>query len=254
MNPSETLVLFLVGAAASVFGSLVGLGGGFVVVPVLRIAYGVAPAVAAGTSLVMVFANTASATVGYLRDRRVDLRIALPFTAGAIPGGIAGALAVRALSPQGFDVAYGIVMVVLAILVLRRRSLTSRGEHERTFAHDPRFGVAAGFPLGFFSSFFGIGGGVVSIPVLLLAARMAPHVVTATSTFVVTTTSPIGIATHATRGDVDWAAALPLALGGLIGGAIGPRIARRVSSPLLISLVAYAFITAAIGLVIRHLR
>jgi|SRR5579884_997078 len=253
MTASGALVLFLVGTAASVFGSLVGLGGGFVVVPVLRLAFGVAPATAAATSLVMVFANTGSATLGYLRDRRVDLRIALPFTAGAVPGGIAGAFAVRAASPQGFDVAYGILMVVLAVLVLRRRALASRAAHERTFAHDPRFGIAAGFPLGFFSSFFGIGGGVVSIPVLLIAARMVPHIVTATTAFVVTTTSPIGIATHALRGDVDWAAAAPLALGGLVGGAIGPRIARRVSSPLLISLVAYAFIAAAIGLVIRHL-
>ncbi len=254
MTASETLTLFAVGTAASIFGSLVGLGGGFVVVPVLRIAFGVAPATAAATSLVMVFANTASATVGYLRDRRVDLRIALPFTAGAVPGGIAGAFAVRGASPQAFDVAYGILMVVLAILVLRRRALTSRAEHERTFAHDPRFGILAGLPLGFFSSFFGIGGGVISIPVLLIGARMAPHIVTATTAFVVTTTSPIGIATHALRGDVDWAAAVPLALGGLVGGAIGPRIARRVSSPLLITLVAYAFILAAIGLVIRHLR
>src|ERR1700684_3182911 len=151
--------LFLIGVAASVFGSLVGLGGGFVIVPVLRIAFGASPAVAAGTSLVMVLANTAAAPVGYLRNRVVDLRLAVPLTIGAVPGSIAGVLAVQRFSSVAFDLAYGCVLVMNAVLVLRRRTLASRLPHERTFAHDWRVGVVAGFGVGFFSSLFGIGGG-----------------------------------------------------------------------------------------------
>lgn len=253
MTPLGALALFVIGAAASVFGSLVGLGGGFVIIPVLRIAFGVPPAQAAGTSLVMVFANTAAATFGYLRHRVVDLRLAVPFTIGAIPGSILGVLAVRRFTPTGFDVAYGLVLIVLAMLVIRRRSLTSRAAQERTFAHDPRIGVLAGVGVGFFSSLFGIGGGVVLIPLLLVAARMPPHVVTATSAFVITTTAPVGIAAHGLAGHVDWIFTLPLVLGGIAGGSIGPMIAKRISSPALITLLATALICAALGLALRHL-
>jgi uncharacterized membrane protein YfcA len=248
----SALALFVVGVGASMFGSLVGMGGGFVIIPVLRIAFGVSPAVAAGTSLVMVLANTATATVGYLRDGRVDLRLAFPFALGAVPGSIAGALAVRRFSPQAFDIAYGCVLVALALLVIRRRSIESRELHERTFAHIPLYGVACGVGIGFFSSLFGIGGGVVTIPLLLVAARMPPHVVTATTAFVVTATAPIGVLTHALGGDVDWPATVPLILGGVVGGSLGPRIARRVSSPRLITLLAVAFIAAACALALRH--
>jgi uncharacterized membrane protein YfcA len=247
------LALFVVGVGASMFGSLVGMGGGFVIIPVLRIAFGVSPAVAAGTSLVMVLANTASATVGYWRDGRIDLRFATPFALGAIPGSIVGALAVQHFSPQAFDVAYGCVLVALSILIISRRSVESREQHERTFANNVWAAAACGVGIGFFSSLFGIGGGVVTIPLLLVAARMPPHVVTATTAFVVTATAPVGVITHALGGDVDWPATVPLVLGGIVGGSIGPRIARRVSSPRLITLLACAFIAAALALALRHL-
>jgi uncharacterized protein len=252
VTPLGALLLFLAGAGASVFGSLVGLGGGFVVLPILRIAYGVPPAHAAGTSLLMVFANTAAATVGYLRDRKVDLRLAVPFTIGAVPGGIAGVLAVQHFSPAGFDVAYGCVMLVLAVLVLRRRGEAGVAKDARTWAHDPRVGVLGGFAVGLTSSLFGIGGGVVLIPLLLIAARMPPHIVVATGAFVITTTAPIGIAAHAYAGDVDWIFAAPLVLGGLAGGSVGPLIARRVSSPRLVTLLSIALVIAAVSLAVRH--
>ena len=238
---------------ASVFGSLVGLGGGFVVIPLLRVAFGVPPAQAAGTSLLLVFANTAAASIGYVRDRVVDMRLAVPLTISAVPGSIVGVLAVKRFSPTGFDVAYGAVLIVLAVLVLGRRKMTSRAAEDLTFAHDPRVALAAGFGVGFFSSLFGIGGGVVLIPLLLIVARMPPHVVTATSAFVITTTAPVGIVAHAIGHDVDWVFATPLLLGGIIGGSLGPPIARRVSSPNLITLLAVALILAAVGLAVRHL-
>jgi uncharacterized membrane protein YfcA len=245
--------LFAIGVAASIFGSIVGLGGGFIIIPVLRIAFGVPPAQVAGTSLLMVLANTTAATFGYLRNRAIDLRLAVPFTIGAVPGSIAGVFAVKRFTPSGFDFAYGVVLIVLAVLVVRRRSVTSREAHERSFAHDPLIGVIAGVGVGFFSSLFGIGGGVVLIPLLLIAARMPPHVVTATSAFVITTTAPVGVLTHALGGDVDWVFSLPLVLGGLVGGSIGPIIQKRVSSPALITMLAAALVLAALGLALRHL-
>ncbi len=202
----------------------------------------------------MVLANTGASTFGYLRNRSVDLRLAVPFTLGAVPGSILGVFAVKRFTPSGFDFTYGAVLIVLAVLVVRRRSIVSREAHERTFAHDPRVGVIGGLAVGFFSSLFGIGGGFVLIPLLLIAARMPPHVVTATGAFIVTTTAPVGVLVHALGGDVDWPFALPLVVGGLVGGSIGPSIQKRVSSPRLITLLATALMLAALGLALRHLR
>jgi uncharacterized protein len=253
LTPLGAAGLFLIGAAASVFGSLVGLGGGFVVIPVLRLAFGIPPAEVAGTSLVLVLANTASSTIGFWRHKTIDFPLALPFTLGAVPASILGVLAVRHFSPAGFDVAYGAMLVTLAILVIRRRGIESRAAGERNFAHDWRVGVAGGLAMGFFSSAFGIGGGFVMVPLLLIAARMPPHVVAATTAFVVTMTAPIGVAGHALAGDIDWAVTTPLVLGGIAGGGIAPSIAKRVSSPALITMLAIGLIGAAISLALRHL-
>lgn len=253
MNPIERdLALFLLGAGGAVFGSLVGLGGAFVVIPVLRIAFGIPPSGTAGTALLLVFANTATSTIGYLRHGRVDVKLAIPLTIGAIPAAIAGVFAVRHVTPSSFDIIYGSVLIVNALLVIRRRSVASRLEGERTFAHDPRVGVLAGIAIGFSSSFFGIGAGLVLVPLLLIAARMPPHVVAATSALVITTTSPVGIVTHLLSGDIDWPLAIPLIAGGVAGGAFAPSIAKRISSPRLITLLAIALVAAALSLALRH--
>ena len=253
MTPLSALALFLIGAAASVFGSLVGLGGGFLVIPVLRLAFGVPPAEVAGTSLVLVFANTASASIGFWRDGKIDPKLALPFAIGAVPTSILGVIAVKRFSSAGFDIGYGILLLVLAALVLRRRYATPQPAAEHHWAYDPRVGLAGGLLIGFFSSTFGIGAGFVIVPLLLIAARMPPHTVAATSAFVITTTAPFGILGHALGGDIDVAVMVPLVLGGLVGGSIAPAVARRVSSPLLVTLLAAGLIAAAIGLVVRHI-
>ena len=145
------------------------------------------------------------------------------------------------------------MLFALAILVMRRRAVKARPAGEKTFAHRYVVAIPAGVVLGLLSSLFGIGGGVVLIPLLLIAARMPPHIVTATSAFIIALTSPVGVITHALGGDVDWVAAVPLVGGGFIGGALAPRFSAHVSSPRLITLLAIALIAAAAGLALRHL-
>lgn len=253
MTWSTALALFAIGTLASIFGSLVGLGGGFVVIPVLRLFFGIPPAEVAGTSLVLVLANTASSTIGFWRHKQIDVRLALPFIAGAVPASIVGVVAVKQFSATGFDVAYGCLLVTLSVLVLRRLRAGHDAKPQRTFVRNVWVGLAGGVVMGFASSVFGIGGGIVMVPLLLIAGRMPPILVSATSAFIVGITSPIGIIAHALGGDVDWAVTAPLVLGGIVGGGVAPSIARRLSSPILIALLAVALIAAAAGLILRHL-
>lgn len=239
---------------ASIFGSVVGLGGGFVMVPILRVAFGIIPTIASATSLFLVFFNTAAASVGFLRQKRVDVPLGLMLAVGAVPGSILGVAAVHHVTITQFDIIYGVLLVGLAVATLRRRGVESRPAGEKTFLHTPWIAIVAGFVMGVSSSLFGVGGGIIVVPLMLIAARMPPHIAAATSSFVILLSAPVGIVTHVIAGDAQWALVAPLALGGLVGGSIGPSVARRISSPQLINLLVAAFILAAAGLVIRHLR
>jgi uncharacterized membrane protein YfcA len=246
--------LFVCACFASIFGSVVGLGGGFVMVPILRVAFGIEPAIASATSLFLVFANTAAASVGFLRDKRVDVSLATMLAIGAIPGSILGVYFVHRVTVAQFDIIYGVLLVGLAIATLRRRGVASRPVGEKTFLHNPAVAIPAGLVMGIASSLFGVGGGIIVVPLMLIAARMPPHIAAATSSFVILLSAPVGIATHIIAGDARWLLVAPLVLGGLVGGSFGPGIAKRISSPQLINLLVAAFFLAAIGLVIRHLR
>ena len=254
MSVLEFVVLFVCAFGASVFGSVVGLGGGFVMTPILRVFFSILPVLASTASLFLVFFNTAAASFGFLKDKRVDFQLAIWLAVGAIPGSIIGVLASHSVSIAQFDIIYGVLLAFLAVATIRRRGVASREDNEKTFLHQPLVAVAAGVVMGVASSLFGVGGGIIVVPLMLIAARMKPHIAAATSSFVILLSTPVGIIAHVIAGDANWPLIAPLALGGLAGGSFGPPIAKRISSPMLINLVIAAFIIAAIGLILKHLH
>lgn len=236
---------------------MVGLGGGFIIVPVLRLFFGLDPAAAAGTSLALVVANSGSGALTYLIQRRVHVRIGLLFAAGGFPGSIAGAIAVKHLPAHVFDWLFAAFLLVVAADMIYNRD---KHLHGRSEAHDLR-GVAgmpwhravlAGLGVGFISSLFGVGGGVVLVPTLLYFSDLPAHAISATSHFGIVLTSPIGLATHYVQRDIDWTYVVPLVLGGLLGGPTGARLSLRLKSRRLMLFVAIALCIAAAALILRH--
>jgi len=233
---------------------MVGLGGGFIIVPVLRIAFGLTPAAAAGTSLALVVANSASAATTYLLQRRVDVRLGLLLAAGGLPGSILGAIAVAHLAPRVFDWAFAALLIgIAADILFRRRKLIA---NQQTAAM-PRGmawpnAIVAGFGVGLVSSLFGVGGGVVLVPILIYASTLPAHAISATSQFGILLTAPVGFLAHLAQRDIDWNLVLPLVAGGALGGPLGARLSLRLDSARLMVLVAAALIAAALALVLRH--
>ncbi len=222
--------------------------------PILRVFFSILPVLASTASLFLVFFNTAAASFGFLKDKRVDFSLAWWLAAGAIPGSIVGVFASHNVSIAQFDIIYGVLLVFLAGATIWRRRIPSRDDTEKTFLHNPVNALLAGVVMGVASSLFGVGGGIIVVPLMLIAARMKPHIAAATSSFVILLSTPVGIIAHVVAGDANWALIAPLALGGLAGGSFGPPIAKRISSPMLINLVIAAFIIAAIGLILKHLH
>lgn len=236
---------------------MVGLGGGFIIVPVLRLFFGLGPAEASGTSLALVVANSGSGALTYLLQRRVHVRIGLLIAAAGFPGSILGAIVVKHLPAHVFDWLFAAFLMVVAadIIFNREKRLRHRDEHAdvRAILGMPWYtSLAAGFAVGFISSLFGVGGGVVLVPTLLYFSDLPAHAISATSHFGIVLTSPVGLVTHFLQNDVDWQDIVPLVAGGLIGGPIGARLSLRLKSNRLMLFVAAALIIAAFALVLRH--
>ena len=267
----HALELFALAVCAATIGSLAGLGGGFLVTPALRIFWHLPPDQAAGLSLLMVTANVLSASIAFMRQGRVLLALAVPMGIAAIPGSIIGAMLVHLAPGNVFDYLYAVLLLVMIVDLLRRSKAAETGKHRRlpwgvestftdrvsgkafTYSRSLPIAIGTGAVTGFLSSFFGIGGGILVVPVLLKVFAIPAHVVSASSHMVILFSAPFGVAVHATNGDIDWRLGIGLALGGLTGGQIGAAVSRRLSGAWLVKILAIVLALAAMGLIASHL-
>jgi len=268
----HALELFALGLVASVVGSLAGLGGGFLLTPALRIFFKLPPAEASGLSLVLVMANVTGASIAFLRQGRIDLKLVTVMGLCALPGSVLGAIAVRYAAPVGFDAFYAALLGVLSFDMFRRKGGAFSGRlarhlpwgHPRTIfdrASNGELTYTVSWPMagllgavaGFASSFLGIGGGVIVVPSLLNFFAMPVHFVSATSSSVILYSAPVGIATHGLRGDIDWPLTPALVVAGLIGGQTGATISRHIPGGVLTKVIGVALGLAALGLIVSHL-
>jgi uncharacterized membrane protein YfcA len=243
---------------ASVFGSMVGLGGGFILVPVLRLFMGFSPAYAAGTSLILIVANSASGAFTYILQRRVHLRIGWLIAAGGLPGSILGAIISVHISARLFDTILAIVLIGVAIDMAwnAERRMKGRVERDRVAqikGMSYRAALGLGFVVGIFSSLFGLGGGIILVPTFLYFSELPAHAISATSHFAILLTSPVGLVVHIWQRDIVARDVVPLVAGGLLGGPVGARLSLKLKSPQLLIVVAIALVTAAATLVWRQL-
>ena len=250
--------LFAAGFVASIFGSMVGLGGGFILVPMLRLFFGFAPADAAGTSLVLIVANSASGAFTYLLHRRVHLKIGLLVALGGLPTSILGAMLALHIPAKLYDAILAAILLAVAVDMFwnAERRMAGRPEHHRVHeikGMSYRAAIGIGLVVGLFSSLFGLGGGIVLVPTFLYFSELPAHAISATSHFAILLTSPVGLVTHVLQHDVAGAGVVPLVVGGLAGGPIGARLSLKLRSPQLLVAVATALVVAAVTLVWRQI-
>jgi uncharacterized membrane protein YfcA len=267
----ETLLLLaLLGVAVGVFGTLVGAGGGFILTPVLLVLY---PTTSASTitaiSLVVVFFNALSGSIAYARQRRIDYRSGAAFAAATIPGSIVGALAVGIVSRRLFDILTAVLLAGAAVfLVLRRsehrqserrsagvrRTITDRAGTTYEYTVNVRLGIFYSVGVGFVSSFLGIGGGILHVPLMVGALGFPVHVATATSHFVLANMALAGSVTHIVTGAFSGGTGIHRAVAlsiGVIGGAqVGAWLSQRIRGTTIQRLLALALAGLSVRLLI----
>ena len=241
----ENLWLIPLGFAAGVLGSIVGLGGGIIAVPAMTFA-GFPPALAASNSLFAAFSNSVASTVSYARQKRVEFGIGIKLGLMCIPGTILGAFVSDMMTPVTFQILFAFVLIASAVYIFIKRAIDEKPYNKTALMMI--FSAGASFFAGIISSLFGIGGGIVFVP-LMVIGRAAP-----TAQLILMFASLSGLLVHSALGHPDYLQAFFLAVGAFGGGLLGARLSLEIKERKLKILVTIVLLVAAVKLIIDSME
>jgi uncharacterized membrane protein YfcA len=246
---------FLLSIGAGVFGALLGLGGGVILVPVLTLLLGVDIHYAIGASIVAVIATSSGAAATYLREGISNIRIAMFLEIGTTTGAIFGAFLAGFLGGSALFIIFAVMLAYSAFAMFRRRNvelpegvemgpiaafLNLNSEYydaalNRIVKYNvrgARYGLPLMFIAGAISGLLGIGSGVLKVPAMDMAMKLPMKVSTATSNFMIGVTAAASAGIYFLRGDINPFVAAPVMMGVLVGAIVGTRLMARVRSML----------------------
>jgi uncharacterized protein len=256
------LSLIALGIGVGAYGTLIGAGGGFVLMPVLLLLYPNQSAdLLTSISLAVVFFNALSGSEAYAMMKRIDYRSGLMFAAATIPGAIIGAINTSYIPRRLFDLIFGIMLVAAAIFLCGKprqgvatckpsrldrfcttRHLVDSHGTEYNYSFNSFVGMSISTVVGYVSSFLGIGGGIIHVPALSYFLGFPVHVATATSHFVLAIMALTGTIVHILSGTFAHGAhrTIALAIGVLIGAQVGAHLSDKIKGAWIIRGLAIA--------------
>lgn len=262
-------VLMIVGGlAAGVFGSLLGLGGGILIVPLLTLGFGLPLREAVGVSLVAVIVTSSASAGVYLERHVADLRLGMTLELFTASGALVGGLIAFLLSERVLAGLFTLLLLYTALTMARRREPEPElvepapiADADPTASSDrpagppdrPRYvvrhlgwGIVGSLFAGLVSALLGIGGGLVKVPVMHLVMGVPLRVATATSNLMIGITAAASAIIYLLRGSIDVYVAGPTAVGVFVGASIGSRSVHRIDVRVLrILFVAVLLVTAS---------
>lgn len=269
MSPAlvEFAKLAPLGFAVGLYGTLIGAGGGFVLVPVLLLLMKDADAATVTSmSLAVVFFNAYAGSLAYVRTRRIDYFAALLFVLAGLPGAVLGPLLAHEMPRAGFEPLFGILLLAVGVWLAWRplgetvdaaaaRSQPPDGPHPQNGYFNTRLGAVSGAYIGLVSSLLGIGGGVIQVPFMVRVLRFPPHVATATSQLVLAMLALVATLSHLALGAFGEGLdqTMYLAVGVMMGAPFGALISVRVRGSMLVRLLALALCLVGLRLVFGQL-
>jgi hypothetical protein len=262
------LALMALGFGVGAYGTLIGAGGGFVLMPLLLILYPKeSPEILTSISLAVVFFNALSGSEAYGLMRRIDYRSGLMFAAATVPGAVVGAMNTSHVPRYHFDIIFSVLMVAAAVFLLFRpgapkatskqpshsryritRHLIDAHGHQYDYSFNPLLGIGLSIFVGYASSFLGIGGGIIHVPVLGYFLHFPVHVATATSHFVLAIMALTGTVVHILTGTFTHGVhrTIALAIGVAVGAQFGAHFSQSIRGTWIIRSLALALLLVAI--------
>jgi uncharacterized membrane protein YfcA len=274
-HPIDMIGLIALGFGVGAYGTLIGAGGGFVLMPILLLLYpGYSTDLVTSISLAVVFFNTLSGSEAYAIMKRIDYKSGLLFAGAAIPGAVVGALNTRQVPRHLFDIIFGIVPLAAAVFIAFRPKLTEKARnpakaprywtcrhltdtHGKSYDYsfNPYLGMVISLFVGYISSFFGIGGGIIHVPALSYLLSFPIHIATATSHFILAQMALAGTVVHILTGTFSHGVSktISLAIGVLLGAQVGAHLSNRFKGIWLIRSLALALGLVAIRILYKAL-
>jgi len=247
------VVVFAASVAAGLVGSLVGLGGGIFIVPLLTIGFGVDIRLAIGASIVSVIATSSGAAAAYVRDHLTNIRVGMLLELATTTGAVTGAYVAAYINAKILFYLFGVILL-LSILPLVKKLGEELPQNVRNDAIADRLRLASGYPdrslgrwvtygvtgvprgfgmmylAGVVSGLLGIGSGALKVLAMDTAMRLPMKVSSATSNFMIGVTAAASAGIYFWRGDVVALIAAPVALGVLVGATLGARLLVRFNN------------------------
>lgn len=271
------LLVAAISFVAGLLGSLLGLGGGMIVVPALTLLLGIDIRLAIGASIISVIATSSGAAAAYVRDGLANLRVAMFLELGTTAGAITGAWVAGLLHPRWLFVLFGAILGASAVAMLRPRSVDRARHHPQTrLAHAlrlhstyfdparggevayrptrPMLGLGLMYVAGIVSGLLGIGSGALKVPAMDLAMELPIKVSTATSNFMIGVTAAASAGLYFARGQIDPFVAAPVAIGVLGGAFAGSRLLPRISSRALRVTFVVVLLVVSLQMLVRGIR
>jgi uncharacterized membrane protein YfcA len=271
----EYLLLAIIALCAGILGSLVGLGGGVVLIPAtlfigINLGYfpEITPQSVVGLSVIMMIFTGLSSTISYMKNKQVDFKSGWIFFIGSIPGTILGAWLNKGLDLPSFNLYFGIFLVLLSILLFvrdklkpiqwfvnhgRKMSFVDKEERAYVYGYPIWFAVLLTFVVGVISGLFGIGGGSLLVPAMVLLFLFPPHVAVATSMFMVFLSSLVNSASHIYLGNVPWIYTIPVIVGAYLGAKFGSALNKRMKSKTIVLVLQIVMLIMGIRSIIDGL-
>lgn len=248
-----SLIIFVFSILAGFIGSLLGLGGGIIIIPALTLLLGVRIHEAIGASIVSVIATSSGAAIAYLRDKITNIRIGMLLETATTLGAVSGAFIAGLIEPKVLYIIFALLMIYSASAMfkkryselpkdivehpLAKRLKLSSEYYDKALGETVAYkvtGVYPGFAVmygaGVISGLLGIGSGVFKVLGMDIFMKLPMKVSTATSNFMIGVTAAASAGVYFSRGDINPLVAGPVALGVLLGAQAGTKVMEQLNS------------------------
>ncbi|MET0636903.1 MAG: sulfite exporter TauE/SafE family protein [Chitinophagaceae bacterium] len=269
-------LLLLVGLMIGTVGTLIGAGGGFILVPLLILVHPEFSAeITAAISIAVVAGNAISGSIAYARAGRIDFRAGLVFAAFTIPGSILGVYATRFIPKMLFDIVFGFLLIILAVFLFinkKRPAAEEQIQEEQSrwknhllkdhvgnvynYTYNQTLGILISTGVGFLSPLLGIGGGIIHVPALVRLLKFPIPIATATSHFILAIMASVSVVVNLVNGNYssDYVVRLVLGLGigVLFGAQIGAYLSHKLKGSVIIKALAICLALVGARIIFAH--
>jgi uncharacterized membrane protein YfcA len=272
----DNVYLILAGFFIGTFGTLIGAGGGFILVPLLILFYpGLPPETVTAISMAVVAMNAISGSAAYARSGRIDYKAGIVFALFTIPGSVLGVFTVQYIPQRFFNCIFGVLLILLSVFLFYRKKEenvsaidSGYGKNDLKHAHlidnkgasyhysySQQKGAVISILVGYLSPLLGIGGGIIHVPAMVNWLHFPVHIATATSHFILAVMSTVSVIVHYANGSYNnpeiVKMVLLLAIGVIPGAQTGAYFSHKIKGSVIIRVLAACLIVVGVRILTK---